>query len=140
MRERGSNGSKLFLTELMIAIFFFAVMVAVCIQLFAEAHTLSIRSKELVQSVNAASNVAEYYTMWDGETESWQKMFPEGSWQGDTWQMALDDEWQQTEEAGSYQVQMELSHGTGVDSAQITVIRDGTDDVLYELTVKRVER
>ena len=69
MRQREHNGAKLFLTELMISIFFFAVIAAICVQLFSEANAMSVQSEELVHSVNLASNVAEYYTVWDWQEE-----------------------------------------------------------------------
>lgn len=138
MRQRESNGAKLFLTELMFSIFFFAVIAAICVQLFSGAHTRSVHSKELVQSVNLASNVAEYYTVWDWEEESWQKVFPEGEWQGDVWQASFDESWEPCEESGEYLLQMEVVNGDEYREAYIAIMEIETERVIYELAIKRV--
>lgn len=138
MRKRESNGSKLFLLELMIAIFFFMVMAAICVQLFAEAHAMSVRSKELVQSVNAAANVAEYYSVWDLREESWQKAFPEGTWQEESWELRYNSAWQPCSEDGRYLLQMELVEAEELRTAQIRVVEAVTERTIYELDVKRM--
>lgn len=137
MRERSHNGSKLFLTELMIAIFFFAVVTAVCVQLFAEAHIMSVRSEALTQSVNAAANVAECYTVWDWQKESWEALFPEGSWVGETWQQSYDEAWQPCHEAGSYLLEMKVEQVGAFREAQIAVTDDRGQE-LYSLKTKRM--
>lgn len=137
MKIQENRSSKLFLMELMIAIFFFSVISAISVQLFAEAHTRSVHSKQLVQSVNLASNVAEYYRVWDGQTESWQEVFPEGTWQGDNWQILYDEAWKPAEGEARYLLCMELYEREGMREAQIAVSERETGRIIYELTVKR---
>lgn len=137
MKIQENRSSKLFLMELMIAIFFFSIISAISIQLFSEAHTRSVRSKEMVQSVNLASDVAEYYRVWDGQTESWQEVFPEGTWQGDNWQILYDEAWKPTEGEARYLLCMELREQEGMREAQIAVSERESGRIIYELTVKR---
>lgn len=137
MKIQENRSSKLFLMELMIAIFFFSIISAISVQLFSETHTRSVRSKELVQSVNLASNVAEYYRVWDGQTESWQEVFPEGTWQGENWQILYDEAWKPVEEEARYLLYMELCEQEGMREAQIAVSERETGRIIYELTVKR---
>lgn len=137
MSRQEDRGSRLFLIELIIAIFFFSVIATVCVQLFSEAHTLSIHSKELVQSVNLASNVAESFCVWDGQQTSWQEIFPEGEWEESCWQITYDENWRPGKEHAQYLLQMELDEQDELHRAQITVSERDSGRVIYELTVKR---
>lgn len=137
MRERSHGGSKLFLTELIIAIFFFAVITAVCVQLFADAHVMSKRSGEITQSVNAAANAAEYYTVWDYNKDSWNELFPEGKWDKDKWQIYYDEQWQPCDGNGSYLMEMELRQ-EGIMHTSYIAVTDKQGTELYSLEVKRV--
>lgn len=55
------NRSSLFLMEIMIAILFFSLCSAVCVQLFARARTLNNDSTNLLEASNLAHNIAEVY-------------------------------------------------------------------------------
>lgn len=60
--------SGLFLMELIIAIAFFAVASAVCIQLFATAHSLRTRSFGLQMAVASAQSAADTFKVTGGDT------------------------------------------------------------------------
>lgn len=60
-QSRTHSGSSLFLMELILAILFFSVASAVCVQLFARAHTASEQSAALNRSVLAAESAAEAF-------------------------------------------------------------------------------
>ena len=84
--------SGLFLMELIIAICFFAVSSAICVQLFAHAHTLSQRSKGIQMAVLNAQSVAEGFRGLEGDVEAlanlWQVSANDGSfvaWFDDDW-------------------------------------------------------
>ena len=84
--------SGLFLMELLIAICFFAVASAVCVQLFAHAHTLSQRSKGIQMAVLQAQSVAEGFRGFEGDIETlalfWQADVVDGgfvAWFDDGW-------------------------------------------------------
>lgn len=139
MRTRNNNGSKLFLTELMLSIFLFSVITAVCVQLFVEAYTMSRRSENLTQAVNAAANVAECFSVWDMEQESWSRFFPQGSWNQDTWQLLYDEAWQPCKENGQYLLEMKLVKEGAFHEAYITVT-DNQGEELYSLMTKRINR
>ena len=63
------NRSKtsLFLMELIIAILFFSLSCAVCIQLFFKAHHVSRKSEDLSSAVLWCENVAELFRGCDGD-------------------------------------------------------------------------
>lgn len=137
MKRQENRSSKLFLIELIMAIFFFSVIATICVQLFSEAHAMSVHSKELVQSVNLASNVAEAFRVWDGQKKSWQAIYPEGEWDGTCWQISYDENWQPTNEQVQYLLFMELFEQDELHCAQIVVSERENEQVIYELTVKR---
>lgn len=55
--------------ELMVAILFFSLAAAVCIQLFAKAHTLSLDTVNQNNAVTQAQNLAEAWLASDENTE-----------------------------------------------------------------------
>ena len=84
--------SGLFLMELIIAICFFAVASAICVQLFAHAHTLSQRSKGIQMAVINAQSVAEGFRGLEGDVDALA-----GLWQvsanDDGFVAWFDDDW-----------------------------------------------
>ncbi len=61
IRRSRAQSSSLFLMELILAILFFSVTSAVCVQFFVKSHLLSRDSKILSQAVNECANIAEIY-------------------------------------------------------------------------------
>lgn len=59
MKKNESGRSGLLLMEIIIAILFFSVVSAVCLQLFVKAHNLSQDTVELDMAVRKASSAAE---------------------------------------------------------------------------------
>ena len=61
MKRTPARRSSLFLLECMIAILFFIIVAAVCIQLFAKSYTISRNSEDLTMAVQLTSSyVAEF--------------------------------------------------------------------------------
>ena len=61
IRKSRAQSSSLFLMELILAILFFSITSAVCVQFFVKSHLLSRDSKILSQAVNECANIAEIY-------------------------------------------------------------------------------
>lgn len=60
MNRKGRAGaSSLFLLELIIAILFFALASAVCVQIFVKSHLMSQQASQLNHAVNIASSAAQ---------------------------------------------------------------------------------
>lgn len=66
--------SSLFLMELILAILFFSITSAVCVQFFVKSHILSQNSQALTQAVNECSAVAEICKTAGSVTEAEQQM------------------------------------------------------------------
>lgn len=57
--QRHNNTSSLFLLELILAVLFFPVASALCIQIFTKAHLMSQDARDLNFAVNEVSSMAE---------------------------------------------------------------------------------
>lgn len=57
--QRRNNTSSLFLLELILAVLFFSVASALCIQIFTKAHLMSQDARDLNFAVNEVSSMAE---------------------------------------------------------------------------------
>ena len=71
--------SSLFLMELIFTILFFALASAVCMQLFARAHTLQTDTEDLNQSILLAQSAAESFESTGGDLNAFAEIFPEGA-------------------------------------------------------------
>lgn len=66
IRRNRAKSSSLFLLELILAILFFSIASAVCVQFFVKSHLLSRDAKALNAAVTEVSNVAELIDVSDG--------------------------------------------------------------------------
>lgn len=67
VRRNRPRSSGLFLMELILAILFFSIASAVCVQIFVKSHLLSVESRALNQAVNKCTSAAEYISSVSGE-------------------------------------------------------------------------
>jgi len=75
MNNSTSSKTGLFLMELIIAILFFSVSGAICVQLFVQSRITSKDSVELNHSVQWCQNVAEAFYGCDGNAEEMMALF-----------------------------------------------------------------
>ena len=73
-RNDTSHKSSLFLLELIMAILFFSIASAVCVQLFVKSHLLSKQAEILSIAVNECSDAAEIIYSADTETEVLERL------------------------------------------------------------------
>lgn len=69
-----SHKSSLFLLELILAILFFSIASAVCVQLFVKSHLLSRQAEILSIAVNECSDVAEIILSADTDSEVFTRL------------------------------------------------------------------
>lgn len=82
-QKNRARSSSLFLMELILAILFFSVASAVCVQFFVKSHLLNLDSNILTHAVNECSGVAEIITTADSLTDSLallQNQYPDGTY------------------------------------------------------------
>lgn len=75
MNKSVSSKTGLFLLELIIAILFFSVSGAICVQLFVQSHITSRNSVELSRAVEWCQNVAEAFYGCDGNVKEMMMLF-----------------------------------------------------------------
>lgn len=78
-----ARSSSLFLMELILAILFFSVASAVCVEFFVKSHLMSRRSEELTHAVNECSSIAEIICTADSLMEGLHMLrlqYPEGDY------------------------------------------------------------
>lgn len=66
MKRSSAKRSSLFLLELIIAILFFSLASAVCIQVFTRAHMTGLQNDQLNRAINEATSAAEAFLASDG--------------------------------------------------------------------------
>lgn len=79
MERTPAKRSSLFLLELMIAILFFCLASAVCVQIFVKAHTISSKTQELNTALEKVSGYTELFLA-DALTEN-EEIFYDADWQ-----------------------------------------------------------
>ena len=133
--------SSLFLMEMIIAILFFSLASAVCIQLFARSHLLSTQTVNQNHAVIQAQNLAESYLSLEGDLSAMQELFsPSEQPEENTLRLAFDSGWNLCSAGDSVCFQAELvntpAEGTGIMEAQITVYEvSAPESPIYTLSV-----
>lgn len=130
MRTIGASKSSLFLMELTLAILFFAVSGAICLQMFAYASQTAQQAEELSYATLAARSGAECYQATEGDLNLVAELL-EGTAQGDSVQVGYDQNWQTAEAEWAF----ELTLTQAGSVAQVVVNRVGEDTPIYTLAV-----
>lgn len=132
--------SSLFLMEMIIAILFFSLASAVCIQLFARSHLLSTRTVNQNYAVIWAQNLAESYLSLEGDLDAVQALFPESERTGtDALRLSFDSDWELTTatNAAYYATLLNTPEAdSGISEAEITLTASDADSPIYSLTVR----
>lgn len=81
MQNNASSRTGLFLMELIIAVLFFALAGAICVQLFVQAHIVSSKSVALNHGVLWAQNTAEAFYGCNGNVTEMTELFENSSCQ-----------------------------------------------------------
>ena len=136
MHERKSS-SSLFLMELIIVLFFFLLTAAICIQLFARAHSISRSSLELSHAQSLCASAAEVFSGTDGSVEAFLEKFPEGITAEQGVELFYDENFQSSgENEAKYRLTVETS-SSGTDSRSAVIRFLSGDAEIYSLTVCR---
>jgi len=122
--------------ELIIAIAFFAVSSAICVQLFAMAHTLSTRSVSIQMAVMNAQSAAESFKSTGGDIDSMMYVLQAFSLHGSL-MAVFDENWNSASEDIRFIMIVEMDTSSVPATATITVTDSMLGEELYSLTVKR---
>ena len=124
----GKSRTSLFLMEMIIAVFFFAVTSAICAQVFAKAHLVSAHTSELNQAVFHTENIAETFRSANGSFNGPSAFF-------------YDENWQECpEETAVYRISVRTADETTVKKIRISVFRQISDEIIYSVDACKYPR
>lgn len=135
--------SSLFLMEMILAILFFSLASAVCIQLFAKSHTLGKLTINQNHALIQTQNLAEGFLAAEGDLEKISSLFPLSDFDANDNSITLyfDDNWSPVEVGNAvYQAVLMESffEQDGFISADISVTEcNQNKTILYSLQVKQ---
>ena len=134
----------LFLIEQLIAILFFALAAAVCVQLFVNSHAISQENSDLNYALILAQNGAEAFKAANGDLEYAAQLLENdahGFVNGKSISMSYNSDWQQCESIDAAYI-MEISAeeitSTGLCTGVVAVIAADAEDIsepIYKLEV-----
>lgn len=133
--------SSLFLMEMIIAILFFSLASAVCIQLFAKSHLLSTQTVNQNHAVIWAQNLAESYLSSDGDLAAMQDLFSPSETKDETsLSLSFDSAWNLCSPDQATCFRADLTHtpagAAGIMEAEITVYAiSAPDSPIYTLSI-----
>ena len=141
------SSAALFLIEIIVALGFFSMACAVCVQLFVRSHFLSIQSSELTHSVIAVQSAAEAYKASGGNSILAAEMLDTVSINGEI-KLCYDSEWNltavkdQTKHAYCLVMKTNVKNKTANISISRSPLSKGYnmlgDGVIYSLDVKAI--
>ena len=139
MKKQNRTGSRLFFIEFLIVLFFFLIISAVCLKLFAHAHQITERAEALSRGQAFAASVVEVLEadIADGAEENLycvlQEIWPEGRLETDRFVLSHDRTFEICEPENAYYTAVVFIETNPTVTIRIT---DPADDVLYELSVQ----
>ena len=142
MKKQNRTGSRLFFIEFLIVLFFFLIVSAVCLKLFAHAHQITERAEALSRGQAFAASIVEVLEAeaGDGTEEDLycvlQKIWLEGNMETDRFVLSYDRTFEICEPENAYYTAV-VSVKTESESPAVTIrITDPANEVLYELSVQ----
>lgn len=132
----GSRSGRLFLIELILAVLFFSLGSAVCVQAFVKAHSASTQAQDLAFASSTVSSAANALR-WSGGAETFLTLFPEARQDADGVYFACYGAGLQPcgEEEAAYLLRIETGREEYAASADIGMYSAG-GELLYELTLR----
>ena len=113
------SSSGLFLMELIIVIFFFALTSAVCIQIFVRAHFAMEESRDLNYANSWATNIGELFYEYSADADSIEKYLP-------------SDE--------NYEIDLKFREDDKYDYLDFACFKSGDHKLIYDYTFKKYKQ
>ena len=120
--QQHSKRSSLFLLELILAIGFFCIASAVCVQIFVKSYTIEQESTALNHAVHLATSAAE--TFRHSDIESYKTFYDKN------WNICNKEE-------AYYTFKLDIKYDDSLEIAQICI--ETKNSTLYELEVLKSE-
>lgn len=131
MNQRGFKTSKssLFLMELILAILFFSLASAICVQMFVKGHSLSSDSVKLNHAVIYCESMAEMFYSTDGDLDAMAKIM-QGNADLDSIELVYENS---KDEGGKYTVTGSLISDGNLLTLDIKCVDEG-GEMIYSLS------
>lgn len=137
MKQQKNTRSGLFLTELMIAVLFFALGSAVCIQVFVKAYTVNQDARCLSFASLEVSGAASAVKYTDGSPASLKKYFPMLTEEADELVIYYDKKFRECEKSkGFFAMHISVSQEGSVNHAHIRVTAPDRTEDIYSLSLR----
>lgn len=147
VRRNRARSSSLFLMELIIAILFFSVFSAVCVQFFVKSHLLSNDSNALNHAVNECASIAEIINTSDDLADSinmLKNLYPDGIYPDihtDTTEsdilICYDDSFQEcAKDDAAYLLSLHITADGQMINADMHFAPTDSESYIYELSTK----
>ena len=147
MKKRNrARSSSLFLLELIIAILFFSIASAVCVQFFVKSHSMSQDSQDLNFAVSECSSIAEIVQTSDSEKAAIsevKKSYPDAriteSEDFTTCSIFFDRNFNPCDsydEDFSYYIEADFESEGGMIECNLIATQADNENAIYELEVK----
>lgn len=138
IRKNRPRSSSLFLMELILAILFFSIASAVCVQFFVKSHLMNHDSNALNHAVNECASAAEIIETADDITDSMEmlrRLYPNGVYSDNRLIIYYSDTFTACSETDAvYLLTLQIEKSGQMLSADMKFSEDA--DIIYELNTK----
>ena len=137
MKKQTSNRSGLLLMEIIIAILFFSVISAICLQLFVKSHTISRDTEELDTAVNQAASVADIIRGTEDAGTALREYYPHMKAKDSNMYIYYDKEFKPCSEADAgYYLKIDKgASDNGITEYRLSLVKSGSSSHIYELDI-----
>lgn len=127
------NRTSLVLMEQLVMVLVFALAASVCLRAFARADRISAEISRQDRAVYLAQNGAETLKACGGDFDEAAQLLG-GAVQGNRLIVSYDENWNRTESAGAYRLEIEKNstQTPGLGQAQVRILGTG-DEALFSL-------
>lgn len=128
--------SSIFLMELIIAILFFSIASAICMQLFVKAHVLSKNTKELNNAVIICESLAEAFRGTDGDFNEFVALYENCTTTKSSMTLYYDKNFNHCDEVSSYYYAKILYQSdNNQKQVEISYIDSTNNNLIYSLNI-----
>ena len=137
MRAQSNTRSSLFLIELIIAILFFSLGAAVCVQAFSKAHTVTAQAQDLSFASSTVSSAASVVKYTGGTLDEVRTYFPDAFADGEDIAVCYGTDFAICgPDAAAYTLRIHID-GAEQDLCAASIRMDGADgQTLYGLQLR----
>ncbi len=135
MYTKTTSKSALFLMELIIAIFFFSLASAVCIQLFVKAHLMGTSNTNKNHALLWAQNIAETYTGTGADFNATVSLLNATAVSDQVFCLYFDSNWNPDSYENATFIAFVTTESINNTSTAKIVLTNATNDIIYQLSI-----